>query len=64
MNAAIEKDDKEEAMQEKDADSRRFLKETSQNYTIAPWEIGKAGQQVVAIFSSSCSSVIGVSIPK
>jgi len=49
MNAAIEKGDEEEAMQEKDADSRRFLKETSPNYTTAPWEIGKAGQQVMAI---------------
>ena len=47
MNAAIEKDSQEETMEEKDADSRRFLKETVQNYTEAPWEVGKAGQQVI-----------------
>lgn len=60
MNAAIEKDSQVEIMEEKDADSRRFLKETAQNYTEAPWEVGKAGQQVIifllpySIFSGMC----------
>ncbi|EIE18997.1 hypothetical protein COCSUDRAFT_54837 [Coccomyxa subellipsoidea C-169] len=48
MNAAIEKGSQEESMQEKDAESRRFLKETAQNYTGAPWEIGQAGQEFLA----------------
>ena len=49
MNAAIEKGSQEESMQEKDAESRRFLKETAQNYTVAPWEIGQAGQEVMVL---------------
>lgn len=53
MNAAIKKDSQGETMEEKDADSRRFLKETAQNYTEAPWEVGKAGQQVINPFSPS-----------
>lgn len=54
MNAAIEKGSQEENIQEKDAESRRFLKETPQNYTDAPWEIGMAGQQVSLISRRQC----------